>query len=280
MRKAVISLIIFATATCGCFLNSKSSVPWGLIAHQLRPGSSGGTGGSGSTDIPQIFEEFNFQWNGSYSPDSLWRRASWVGTGQNMFTLDNAVVESSYSGATEGVLKLTVTAGKLEGGEIQSVGDGGSNFSYGYYEVRMKVAKESGAAGCCVSFFWIQAPGYGPGEIDIEFLTNEAWTATSGAVHYSVHPAHTSVKRNLPFNPSSDFHRYGFLWTPTQVIYTVDGVAVYTFNSGVPASAPGYIMANAWTGAPTWGGGPPSQNATSVYDWIKYYPNVTEIPNE
>ena len=37
-------------------------------------------------------------------------------------------------------------------------------------------------------------------------------------------------------------------------------------------------MMNTWTGNPYWGGGPPTQQATSVYDWVNFSPNVTVVP--
>ena len=36
-------------------------------------------------------------------------------------------------------------------------------------------------------------------------------------------------------------------------------------------------MMNTWSGNSSFGGGPPSQNATSVYDWVKFYPGATSI---
>jgi beta-glucanase (GH16 family) len=89
------------------------------------------------------------------------------------------------------------------------------------------------------------------------------------AVHY----------QNLPFNPSIGFHRYGFLWQPNRLDWAVDGQIVYSFIDPGVASKPGYIMINSWTGNVNWGGNPPRQDAVTVYDWIKYYPNVTSIPD-
>ena len=35
---------------------------------------------------------------------------------------------------------------------------------------------------------------------------------------------------------------------------------------------------NTWSGVSNFGGGPPSQDATSVYDWVKFYAGATSIP--
>ncbi len=41
--------------------------------------------------------------------------------------------------------------------------------------------------------------------------------------------------------------------------------------------AKAYIMMNAWTGNPSWGGGPPSQDATSHYDFVKFYDGANDV---
>ncbi|MGO8702913.1 MAG: family 16 glycosylhydrolase, partial [Candidatus Brocadiia bacterium] len=153
-------------------------------------------------------------------------------------------------------------------------------YGYGYYETRMKVTS---VPGVCDSFFWIEAPNYGPHEWDIEFLTNESWitSTNSGMVHLTINypGGSTTYALNLPFNPSLAFHRYGFLWTPGTLAYTVDGQIAYTFTDpNLNTTAQGYIMMNTWTGNPYWGGGPPTQQATSVYDWVNFSPNVTVVP--
>jgi beta-glucanase (GH16 family) len=145
------------------------------------------------------------------------------------------------------------------------------------------------AVGGVVSFFWMQAGGtlnarsYGPAEFDIEFLLNESWltSTSSGAVHYTTHPSGASYAQALPFNPSRGYHRYGFLWVPGSLSYTVDGQVVHTVTNSDVAVAPadgGWIMANVWTGNPNWGGGPPATPLTGVYNWIKLWPGATTVP--
>jgi len=282
MNNMLTCLITGVVVFCGCWQDNHRDLQAVLAAASVQYNG------------PPVNEEFNFVWSGSDSPDGLWRRSSWVATGNNLFTWDNAEIQSSYAGAAGGVLNLSVlhdqyydaahNAYHYQGGELQSIGESGSGFGYGYYEVRMKTTGES---GCCVSFFWIQAPDYGPEEIDIEFLTNEPWTATSGTVHYTIHPDwaanHTYKTQSLPFNPSSDFHRYGFLWTPDAISYTVDGQVVQTYSLPSCRNIPrnkGYIMINTWTRNPDWGGGPPANKATSVYDWVRFYPGATGVRNE
>jgi hypothetical protein len=261
----------------------------GTAGTDAAAGSSGSTATDASTGdspslAPSIFEHFN-PWTGVTSPDEIWRIAgTWTGTGGNVLAPANATLAATYDSQPGGYLLLTVKANVLEGGEIQTVGTAGSGLGYGYYEVRMKVTD---VPGTCVSFFWKEVD-YGEGEIDIEFLTNEPWitSASAGKVHYTIHPGWdtygTAYAQDLAFNPSKDFHRYGWLWTPEKLSYTVDGQVVKTFTNppaqNLVNTKGGYIMMNAWTGSASWGGGPPTKDATSAYDWVKFYPNATSVP--
>ena len=232
---------------------------------------------------PTLLQEFNPSWSGwPISPDGNWRVAGdWTGTGGNQLLKANASLLSSYNGQSGGYLTLTSRAGRLSGGEIQTVNGAGGK--YGYYEVSMKV---SVTPGVCDSFFWI-GEGYGNGEIDVEFLTNESWisSADSGQVHFTVHAANGSELGyilQLGFNPSQSFHRYGFLHSPNSIVFTVDGKPAWTVPGTIDMEtniAPsGYIMMNSWTGNPNWGGGPPATDAVVVYDWVKYFAGASSIP--
>jgi len=151
---------------------------------------------------------------------------------------------------------------------------GPSTYGYGYYETRMKPSCVQGEIS---SFFWVQAPNYGPLEIDVEFPDPPGHTFND--VHWTIHPSGRSVDFHLGFNPCQAFHRYGFLWTAGKVVFTVDGVAKQTFTDGsLISSTTGFVMANAWTGSPTWGGGPPKQAAVNSYSWIVYAPNARNVP--
>ncbi len=222
-----------------------------------------------------IAQNFRPPWNGNLSPDGLWRIAGvWKGTGGNVLDPALAQISRPFGSATDGALLLSVAANDLRGSEIQTL----KGFSYGYYEVRMQV---TGVPGVCASFFWIEAPKYGPHEWDIEFLTNESWigSADQGQVHLTLHPSNTAFVMPLTFNPAKAFHRYGFLWTPGTIVFTVDGKAAHGFTEKeLVTPSQGFVMMNAWTGSRTWGGGPPTRQATTAYDRVKFTPGVTAIP--
>ena len=185
----------------------------------------------------------------------------------NRTTLTLKVPANTYQGA-----EVATAAGWEPAGSTPPFGP--SHAGYGYYETYMK---PSCVQGQISSFFWVEAPSYGPHEWDVEFPNAPGHTFND--VHFTVHPSGSSVDFALGFNPCSDFHRYGFLWTPGQIVFTVDGKAAHTFTeSDLTTSATGFIMANAWTGNPSWGGGPPTQDALNVYRWMRYRANVTSIP--
>jgi hypothetical protein len=263
------------------------------------------------TSAPLINEDFNpSDFNGNDSTDGLWVISGpWVGTGDNYLNPANAALEANYDGEPGGYLLMSVvptsnpfsgtcpdtdsTANPCQGAEIQTNGTtdingttyNGSNLWYGYYETRMKVTSTPGVVD---SFFW-KMVNYGNCEIDYEFLTDEPWASyptINGDVHLTVDGetgAGLSVEEPLSFNPTTGFHRYGILWTPTQLSWIVDGTTILSYNdpptTEVPCSSGGYIMMNTWTGNATWGGGPPTSTATSVYDWVKYWPGVTSPPD-
>jgi chitodextrinase len=211
----------------------------------------------------------------------------WVGSGSN--ELEPSLAEfttadpSGLGQPSTGYLTLSIAPNTpLEGSEIQSLTLPG--YGYGYYEVRM-IVDPMQVAGGCISFFLIQAGGteqnktYGPGEFDFEFLTNESWLTSSntGAVHLTTHPSGVSVSQPLSFNPAKGYHRYGFLWVSGALSFVVDGTIVRTVTSSdvvLPADGV-WIMANAWSGDSSWGGGPPTATESGIYDYIEFWPNAT-----
>lgn len=210
------------------------------------------------------------------SSDGVWRIAGdWPGTGGNMMLSANGTINF----ADPGVLSLVCQANSTNAAEIQTV----TTYGHGYFECRMKVGR---VAGTCQSFFLI-GDGYGPGEIDFEFLTGGTlggWLNDStGTVMVNVHPTNAAVAVPLPFNPCDDFHVYGILWRTSRIDFVVDGQVLYTWDSlptelGVGAEKM-YVMANNWTAqSPDWGGGPPSVDAVAQYDYFKIWEGATTIP--
>jgi hypothetical protein len=236
---------------------------------------------SARAQTPTMLQEFT-PWTGNLSPDGTWRKNGvWVATGGNTFDPARCIMSSTYTGeSSSGFVTLRSLANSLNGAEMQTM----NKFKYGYYETRLKVTGVGDPAnnrGLVVSFFiWDDVSGW---EVDIEFLTNGPWitSANSGQVTFNYHlNGQGSVHyQDLAFNPKNGFHRYGILYQPGRLDWTVDGVIVYSVqNAGFTHNNTAYIMMNSWTGNQNWGGLAPTQNADSVYDWVKFYENATSVP--
>ena len=120
---------------------ANSSGAWSLTTTTLVDGSHSLTATATTTSTsgtsPTVFEDFN-PWNGTVSPDGIWRIAgTWTGTGGDTLQPGNVSFTNTYPGETDtGFMYLTVPAGSpLRGAELQSLTTPG--YSYGYYEVRM-----------------------------------------------------------------------------------------------------------------------------------------------
>ena len=261
------------------FMITRNTIGFPSFALILFCVAASGAHATADSTAPAVTQDFNQStpWASNIDSTGIWRIAGpWVGTGSNTLLPSLAATQASYPGDTgTGFLALSINPGpSLQGSEIQTLPTTGYN--YGYYETRLKLTP---VAGGVVSFFLVEAPNYGPHEIDIEFLMNEPWLTNpnAGQVHYTLHSAGGSPTyvANLGFNPTLGFHTYGILWTAGTIQWYVDGVLSYTLNDAdFNTTAQMFIMANTWSGNANWGGGPPSQVSTSYYDWMKFWPNV------
>ncbi len=145
-------------------------------------------------------------------------------------------------------------------------------YTYGRFEVRLK---SSYREGMLTSFFTYNDnyPTTPWNEIDIEILGRysddiQFNPITPGQINHVSH-------YQTPFNPASDFHVYGFEWTPNYVAWFVDGAEVHR-QTGAHIQAlnlPQKIMMNIWN--PVYAGwvGQWNENVLpsfSFYDWVSY----------
>lgn len=171
---------------------------------------------------------------------------------------------------------------------------------YGFYETRMRPGKGNIMAG---SFFTYTGSGYGSEdqhEIDFEFVTDKEtgkmgletnyYTRGEGAENssrpndkqdFAMHSDHKEVIP-LGFDPSQEFHTYGFYWKPDGIDFFVDGKLVRTVREdpGTPTtdipSEPGKIMMNIWSGAESqsgWLGDYDGKETSAQYDYVRFVPN-------
>lgn len=153
-------------------------------------------------------------------------------------------------------------------------------FGYGYYEVRAKPMDSAGS-----SSFWFQStgvPGYNT-EIDVFELGGKA-PGFEHKVNMNLHidKKDTVAKYSTggvweaPFRLADDFHVYGLEWSPRELVYYVDGVAVRRIENR-DCHKPLLIIFDSET-MPDWFGMPRDEDLPSTFrvDYIRAWRNGAE----
>lgn len=153
------------------------------------------------------------------------------------------------------------------------------NFTYGYVEARMKVAKGRGKLS---SFFLFhQYAALNAAEIDIAEYLGERPDSVSQNYHWrderdnrTQHPSPTMYE-DRPGEPfHEEFHTYGVLWEPGLVVWTIDGEEILRLTGPEVSRQRSYIilylvMGSGWTQPPE-----PSDDDFDVpleIDWVKVW---------
>lgn len=164
-------------------------------------------------------------------------------------------------------------------------------FLYGRWEARLKPSSVPGVLNSMYTIDWnntadnSSASNGTKQEIDIEFLTF-AFGNDTGSVHYAVHAAgkesfQTNPDVPLSFNPSDDFHVWGFEITPEKIEWFVDSTILQTYvysGNDVAITSPYQLKFNVWS-AEKWINGPPQTDVETVYliDWIRFTPHTSPV---
>lgn len=214
-------------------------------------------------DITTTYFEANF----SNFDSNLWEKANWANG-----SVFNCVWSPSQVTFSNGKMILALDRAyggsyPYQGGEYRTK----SNFGYGYYEVRMKPAKNVGIVS---SFFTYTGPSENDpwDEIDIEFLGKD--TTKVQFNWYKNGNGGNEYMYNLGFDASQSFHTYGFEWRQNYIDYYVDGKKVYRGTNNIPVT-PGKIMMNLWPGigVDEWLGAYDGRTPLyAEYEYVKYYP--------
>jgi len=201
-----------------------------------------------------------------------WNVATWM---------QNTTQMSPERCATDGkgVMVQTVLAGEPHrGGSMETK----KEYGYGRWVGRIKPAAVAGALN---SFFTIDWDNHATAEkndgtkfeIDIEFVT-ASFGPNKGQVEFAVH--HFGDKKglgkvvDLDFNPSDDYHIWGFDILPEGIVWHVDGRVLHEYKcppgETVPDIGHEFFM-NSWTQV-KWVRGPTKADAKYYIDWVRFYP--------
>ena len=226
--------------------------------------------------------EFSDEFNGARLDDAKWWdfNPEWHGRKPAFFARENVAV-------LDGTLRLAARAQKPGEVTVENRVRGYDKFTtatvkskkriaYGYFEARCKSMR----ASVC-NAFWLYDPLSPPAkyregsfseEIDIfEVFGKPAKTEYDRVYCTTVHRFCTpyvesianfkqtplpkkAAKQKLPFDFWADFHVYGFLWTPTEMKWFVDGKEVFARDNDYFSTAL-YIMFDCeimqdWVGLP------------------------------
>lgn len=237
------------------------------------------------------------EFNGKSLDESKWCDWVWSFQGRRagfLFARDNVAVSN-------GCLNLTARLMREDEKTVENLRRGFTTyatslvrsrekFSYGYFECR---AKTMNSKVC--NAFWLYDPlsdkpekkfriGDYSEEIDIFeiFGSLKDWYGTvhclktpylEGIVYAGVEKLpNKSKKIALDFDPSADFHVYGFLWSEKELVWYIDGKEVFRrendrFHRPLHVTFDCEIMYS-WVGEPDKGGLP---QVFSI-DWFKYRP--------
>ena len=220
-------------------------------------------------------EHFRDDFNGTTLNRDSWQVATWSEHGGQ--------TGSERVFVKDGFLNL-VLVNDLNKGILSSALQTTQKYGFGRWEARLKPSNVPGVLNSMYTIDWDDpsTPNKdGDGtkqEIDIEFLT-KTFRQNTGEMHAAVHAAgrksmNTNPDLRLNFNPSSDFHVYGFDILPDRIDWLIDGKVVHTYKyagNAITINSSYNLKFNVWT-ARDWIGGPPAPGVKSIYviDWIRF----------
>lgn len=142
--------------------------------------------------------------------------------------------------------------------------------TYGYFEVSAKLPV---GKGLWPGFWMVGDVNHGNTEIDIfEVLSQEP-----GRIYQSAHKFGTDYKSThesyYGVNTADGFHTYGLEWTPSDIIWSVDGVQ--TLKIANFSDVPMYAILNLPVGG-SWGGNPDGSTKFPASLQVDYYRAYTK----
>jgi len=225
---------------------------------------------------PNSKESFRDDFNGTTIDETVWQVATWSEHG------GQTGKERCY--AKDGFLSMLFI--NNNGTYLTSAIQTRKEFLYGRWEARLKPSSVPGVLNSFYTIDWDNITTTNAGddgtkqEIDIEFLTF-AFGNGKGKVHFAVHASglesfNTNPDVDLNFDPSADFHIWGFEITPDHIEWFVDDIQLLTYKYNehdVAITAPYQLKLNCWSSS-SWINGPPASGIECLYliDWIRFIP--------
>lgn len=145
-----------------------------------------------------------------------------------------------------------------------------AHFLYGKFEIRAMFPK---GAGFIPAIWMLPSNGRLFPEIDIAEIIgqnpNELWNV----VHDEKQEKHVrEYNMTTTVDLTKDYHVYGIEWTPSKIVYTLDGKVIFTGKKLIPQEAM-YLYINAGVGG-DWVGEPNKYTRfpnAMLIDYVRYY---------
>jgi beta-glucanase (GH16 family) len=231
---------------------------------------------------PPISGTWNLSFNDNFDTlnPSTWTDEYWWGGNAGT----QATFDPNNVSVSNGTLSLTAThqsetsntgvanpytSGLISTGGIAGIQPLGFSFTYGYIEVRTRIAPGQGMW----SALWMLPVSHQDNyEMDVFENLGRAPTTFQGFVHNA--PNYGSGVASLDFNMTQDYHVYGMDWEPDHVTWYVDGNAVATVtNTSLISTQAMYLMLNLDVGG-AWAGFPDSttpQSSSWLVDYLRVW---------
>lgn len=147
--------------------------------------------------------------------------------------------------------------------------------TYGYFEIRADMPEKQGA---WPAFWLLPADGSWPPELDAVEMVGQDPNKLTLTSHSNATGSHTKVTSTVYAADTEGFHKYGVLWTPSELVWYFDDVEVARAPTPADMHKPMYMLVDqavgGMAGAPADGLATPSEmhvdyvHAYALNDWF------------
>jgi beta-glucanase (GH16 family) len=216
---------------------------------------------------------FRDEFNGPSLDTTRWNTAYWWGRTNAGNNEAQYYVDDAFE-INDGILRIKAQKQSEQGFDYTSgiiTTFGRFSQTYGRFEIRARVPQ---GRGLWPAFWLVPQSKAWPPEIDIFEIRGQEPSIVHMVNHWKgLDGAHEQVSGNYTGPDfSKDFHTFAVVWTPSEIIWYVEGVEQYRTAQGV-ASEPMYVIANLAVGG-EWPGLPDGSTPFPSYlevDYIRVY---------